>query len=87
MRCVPEKSQAQLDLQALHRVRARLGSRRTATINQIRSFLLEQGIAIRPGASAVRLSLLPLLEERADEFSERMRRLIIDLHDDFGRTP
>lgn len=37
MRLVAEKSQAQLDLQALHRVRARLVSRRTATINQILS--------------------------------------------------
>jgi hypothetical protein len=32
----------------LHRVRARLVSRRTATINQIRSFLIELGIAVRP---------------------------------------
>lgn len=46
---VAEKSQDQLDLQALHRVRSRLVSRRTATINQIRAFLIEQGIAVRPG--------------------------------------
>lgn len=36
LRVVQEKTQDQLDLQALHRVRARLVSRRTATINQIR---------------------------------------------------
>jgi transposase len=35
---VQEKSQNQLDLQACHRVRSRLVSRRTATINQIRAF-------------------------------------------------
>ena len=32
LRCVREKTQDQLDLQALHRVRFRLVSRRTATI-------------------------------------------------------
>ena len=35
LKMVAEKSQEQLDLQALHRVRSRLVSRRTATINQI----------------------------------------------------
>jgi transposase len=34
LRFVQEKSQDQLDLQACHRVRSRLVSRRTATINQ-----------------------------------------------------
>lgn len=38
---VPDKSQEQLDLQALHRVRARLVSRRTVTVNQIRAGLCE----------------------------------------------
>jgi transposase len=41
LKLVTEKSQDQLDLQALHRVRSRLVSRRTATINQIRVFLIE----------------------------------------------
>src|SRR3954453_5625218 len=45
LRIVQEKSQDQLDRQACHRVRSRLVSRRTATINQIRAFLIEQGIA------------------------------------------
>jgi transposase len=49
LRTVSEKDQDQLDLQALHRVRARLVSRRTATINQIRAFLIEQGITVRSG--------------------------------------
>jgi hypothetical protein len=40
-RCVPVKTDDQLDLQALHRVRSRLVGQRTAVINQIRSFLLE----------------------------------------------
>ena len=53
LRTVSEKDQDQLDLQALHRVRARLVSRRTATINQIRAFLIEQGITVRSGLRAL----------------------------------
>ena len=41
-RCVAVKTDDQLDLQALHRVR-RLVGQRTALINQIRGFLLEHG--------------------------------------------
>jgi transposase len=78
---VAEKTQAQLDLQVLHRVRSRLVSRRTATINQIRAFLIEQGIAVRTGAHALRNSLFAILKNRADEISPRMSGIITDLHD------
>ena len=44
MRFVPIKTDDQLDLQAIHRVRDRLISRRTAMINQLRAFLLEPGM-------------------------------------------
>ena len=44
MRFVPMKTQEQLDVQALHRVRDRLVQRRTALINEIRGFLLERGV-------------------------------------------
>ncbi len=40
MRFVALKTVAQLDLQALHRVRERLVGQRTALVNQIRAFLL-----------------------------------------------
>jgi transposase len=60
LRVVQEKTQDQLDLQALHRVRSRLVSRRTATINQIRAFLIEHGIAVRTGANALRRSLFAI---------------------------
>jgi len=83
LRVVREKTQDQLDLQALHRVRSRLVSRRTATINQIRSFLIEQGIAVRAGATALRNSLLAILENRQDEISPRMRSLIVGLYEDW----
>jgi len=83
LRTVKEKTQDQLDLQALHRVRARLVSRRTATINQIRAFLIEQGIAVRTGAHVLRKSLLPILENRTNEISPRMHDLIVGLYEDW----
>ena len=49
MRFVPIKSDDQLDLQSLHRVRERWVMRRTAVINQIRGLLLERGITLRQG--------------------------------------
>src|SRR5476651_10250 len=67
LRTVQEKTQDQLDLQACHRVRSRLVSRRTATINQIRAFLIEQGIAVRSGLRTLRKSLFAILENRKDE--------------------
>src|ERR1700678_1359210 len=47
MRFVPIKSDDQLDLQSLHRVRERWVMRRTAVINQIRGLLLEREYRIR----------------------------------------
>jgi transposase len=83
LRFVQEKSQDQLDLQACHRVRSRLVSRRTATINQIRAFLIEQGIAVRTGPRALRNSLFAILENRKDEISPRMVKLILGLYGDW----
>ena len=83
LRYVREKTQDQLDLQALHRVRSRLVSRRTATINQIRAFLIEHGITVRTGAHALRNSLFAILENRKDEISPRMNDLIVSLYKDW----
>src|ERR1700757_4803184 len=83
LRVVREKTQDQLDLQACHRVRSRLVSRRTATINQIRAFLIEQGITVRPGARALRNSLFEILRNRADEISPRTGQLIVGLYEDW----
>jgi len=64
--CVPSatKTVDQLDLQALHRLRERLVRQRTAIINQIRAFLLERGIAVRPGARGLRTELPGILLSR-----------------------
>ena len=60
-RFVPVKTDDQLDLQALHRVRSHLISERTAVINQIRSFLLERGIPVRQGLRFLRRQLPEIL--------------------------
>jgi transposase len=83
MRPVPLKSAEQLDLQALHRVRSRLIGQRTAVMNQIRGFLLECGIAVRPGPAGLREALPTILAQRTDVLSPRMRHLIEDLAGDW----
>src|SRR6266849_10039609 len=66
MRLVPIKTEDQLDVQALHRVRERLVSRRTSVINQIRAFLLERGISFAKGPARLRREI-PEILENADE--------------------
>lgn len=83
LRTVTEKSQDQLDLQALHRVRSRLVARRTATINQIRAFLIEQGITVRSGRHALQSSFEAILENRREEISECMRSILMGLYGDW----
>ena len=51
MRYVEIKSEAQLEVQSLHRVRGRLVAERTALINQLRALMLERGIAVAQGRS------------------------------------
>src|SRR6202011_1535619 len=63
MRFVPIKTDEQLDLQALHRVRDRLVQRRTAVINQIRGFLIERGITFPKRPSNLRDNMAALLED------------------------
>src|ERR1700747_3757518 len=79
----PVKTDDQLDLQALHRVRSRLVGQRTAVINQIRGFLLERGIAIRQGLRFLRQQLPEILAKRIDVLSPRMIRIIEDLSGDW----
>jgi transposase len=82
-RFVPAKTDEQLDLQALHRVRSRLVSERTAVINQIRGFLLERGIIVRQGARFLRQQLSDTLAKRTDVLSPRMVRIVADLAGDW----
>jgi transposase len=63
MRGVPVKSVAQQDVQALHRIRERQITARTALINQIRGLVAEYGLVIPQRASQVRRRLPFVLED------------------------
>ena len=83
MRFVPPKSVEQLDLQSLHRVRARLVRHRTAVINQIRALLLDRGIAVRQGYRHLLRELPDILGREPERLSPRMVRMICDLSTDW----
>jgi transposase len=51
MRFVPVKTEAQQDLQSLHRVRDRLVAQRTSLINHLRGLLAEYGLVYPKGAA------------------------------------
>jgi transposase len=76
MRFVPIKTDDQLDLQAMHRVRDRLVHRRTAVINQIRGFLLERGITFSKGPAKLRNQMASILEDADSNLTPRMRSLL-----------
>ena len=76
MRFVPLKTDDQLDLQALHRVRERLIQRRTALINQLRGFLLERGITFPKGPASLRNQLPGVLEDAEQNLTPRLRGLL-----------
>src|SRR6202167_241014 len=76
MRFVPIKTDDQLDLQALHRVRDRLITRRTSVINQLRAFLLERGLVFAKSPAKLRERMPQLLENDAEDLTPRMRNLL-----------
>ena len=78
MRFVALKSEEQLDMQTLHRVRDRLVAERTSLMNQIRSILLERGIVVAQGRRRLADYLGDLLAGDA-LLSPRMTELLRDL--------
>jgi transposase len=79
MRFVPIKTDDQLDLQSLHRIRERWVVRRTAVINQIRGLLLERGITIRKGRLYIEASLPAILKDADNKLSGILRVLLTQL--------
>jgi transposase len=75
MRFVPVKTVEQLDLQALHRVRDRLVGKRTAVINQLRSFMLERGIVFRQGRRHLAGQMPALFADERSPLSPRMQAI------------
>ena len=85
MRFVRIKTPEQMDLLALHRVRARFVSQRTGVINQIRGFLIERGITVRQGPAPLRKALPEILGSNVATLSPRMVHVIADLAADWRR--
>jgi len=79
MRFVPIKSDDQLDMQSLHRVRERWVMRRTAVINQIRGLLLERGITLRTGRRHLDEALPAIVEDAEAKLSGALRSLLWQL--------
>jgi transposase len=66
MTFVPIKQDWQLEIQAIHRVRSQFIKQRTGLMNMIRGLLLEMGIAIRKGRSALCKASSSLLTENTE---------------------
>jgi len=79
MRFVELKSQEQLDIQSLHRVRSRLVGARTTLINQMRAVLLERGITIAQGRRKFEKALDEMLADEASLVPGRFRDLLLDM--------
>ena len=79
MSFVTVKTEEQLDLQALHRVRDRLVHNRTRLINQARGFLMERGIRIGQGRHVFQKALRTIVLDENVDLSPRIELLIRDL--------
>jgi transposase len=76
---VPVKSEAQSDIQALHRARSRLVAERTALLNHLRALLLERGIVVAKGRRKLADALCVFADETDPWLAPRMRLPIEDL--------
>lgn len=85
IRTVPIKTREQLELQAMHRVRDRLVSRRTAVSNQFGGLLVEHGITLRKGRGGFR-GFVPSLLAEDSPLSPAMHTLIEGLWEDWLAT-
>lgn len=83
MTFVPIKTRAQLDIQALHRVRSYYIKQRTGLTNMVRGMLLEIGIAIPQGKAALVKHLQFLLDPTNHQLTEEEKALIQLEYDQF----
>jgi len=79
MRFVELKSEAQLDMQTLHRVRQRLVGARRTLVNQLRAILFERGHAIAQGRHRLELAVEAMLADPDLALSGRMRTLVAEI--------
>lgn len=83
MRFVNLKSQEQLDIQTLHRVRSRLVAERTNLINQLCAILLERGVIFPVERRKLELGVDGMLSKSAQILSPRVHQLVADLRSEW----
>jgi len=76
---VPVKSAQALALQALHRARQGYVRRRTGLGNQIRGLLLEHGIALAQGNTALVRGVPRMIDDASAPMPELLRQLLDEL--------
>src|SRR5215831_13251526 len=84
MRFVPIKAIDQQDIQALHRVRERLISERTALINEVHGLLHAYGIVIPKGVAQCRQAVVGKLEADKDKLTPLSQELFWQLVEEFA---
>lgn len=84
MRFVGAKAAEQVDLQMLHRIRSRLVAGRTTLICQMRSYCLEHGVALRPGAGVFKIDLPRVLADEGNDLTPQARRALGALFGELG---
>lgn len=84
MRFVEIRTPEQVDLQALHRIRDKLVSQRTALMNQARAFCIEYGLAMRIGAGGFHADIRAHLANQENDLTASMRALLEDLLGDLA---
>jgi len=85
MRFVPVKDVAQQDIQALHRVRERLVTARTALVNEMRGLLAEYGIVLPQGLAKFRQALMSTLEAEHTKLTPLGQALFHKLFGELGK--
>jgi transposase len=83
MRFVELKSQDQLDMQTLHRVRQRLVGARRTLLNQLRAILFERGHVIAHGRRKLELAVDALLADPTTGLSGRIHELVAEMREEW----
>jgi transposase len=83
MRFVPIKRVEQQDLQALHRIRERLITARTALVNEIRGLLNEYGIVLPQSIAKFRALIVDKLEADQAKLTALSTEVFWHLYDEF----
>src|SRR5215510_13244107 len=83
MRFVPIKEIEQQDIQALHRVRERLISERTALINEVHGLMHEYGIVLPTGVAKFRQAVVAKLERDKDKLTALSQEMFWKLLQEF----